>query len=109
MEDATQHNALILETFNYNIDAPIRAQMESQVFCGSEFKPTHLLQELLNHYPHGEKLWELLSNRATFPVLPIDEERRIQDLIYHRDRGNHKSASKHLSQLDTIISEEISR
>jgi len=33
----------------------------------------------------------------------------LQDLTYHRDRGSHKSSSKHLSKLDSIISEEISR
>ena len=73
-KEAAQLNALILETFEYNIDASIRSQMERQVLYGSEFKPPHLPQELLNHHPHWENLQELLSNGATFPVLPIEKE-----------------------------------
>jgi hypothetical protein len=31
------------------------------------------------------------------------------DLIFHKERSNHKSTTKHMEKLDSIISEEISR
>jgi len=39
----------------------------------------------------------------------MDEESRIKDLNFHKERGNHTSALKHLNKLDAIISKEISR
>jgi hypothetical protein len=50
--DAALHNAIVLESFNFDIDKSIRAQAGSQIFYGSEFKDPSLLHELLEHHPH---------------------------------------------------------
>jgi hypothetical protein len=103
------HNAIVLESYNFTVDQAIRAQEGSQVFYGSEFKHFTLLQELLEHHPHLDSFKNLLQNGATFPFLPLSHEVRIKDLIFHKDRGNHKSVSKNINKINNIISEEIQR
>jgi hypothetical protein len=107
--EAALHNAIVLKSYNFNIDQATRAQEGSQVFYGSEFKHFSLLQELLEHHPHWNSLRNILKNGATFPLLPISQEERLRDLSFHKGRGNHKSVSKNLMKINNIISDEINR
>lgn len=107
--DAALHNAIVLENFNYNLHDAILAQPNSQVSYGSEFRDPSILEELLQHHPHWEKLKNILLHGATFPLRSISPMDRSQDLLYHQDRGNHKSATTHSDILHNIISEDIER
>jgi hypothetical protein len=100
-KEAAYQNALILQKYNFNIDAAIMAQEGSQVHYGSEFKHPSHLQELLEHHPHWTQLIKILTDGATFPIIPLDNKDRQKDLIFHKEHGNHKSASKHLDKLDS--------
>ena len=107
--DAALHNAIVLESFNFDIDQAIRAQEGSQVFYGSEFKKSSLLQELLEHHPHWSHFQKILENGATFPLRPLNPEDRQKDILFLKERGNHKSVSKHFDKVNSMISEEINR
>jgi hypothetical protein len=81
----------------------------SQVSFGSEFRPTSDLKELLSGHPYWNTLQEILDNGATFPLRPISKDLREKDIIFHRDRGNHKSALRHEKAIDSIILDDIQR
>jgi hypothetical protein len=105
--EAALHNAIILDSFNFDVNKSIRAQQGSQVFYGSEFKDPSMLQELLEHHPHWGSLQKILQHGANFPLLPLDPENHQKDLLFHREHGNQNSADKQCDKLDMIISNEI--
>ncbi len=56
-----------------------------------------------------ESLHRLLEHGALFPLLPVDPNDRHQDLLYHKNRGNHKSVDKYSDKLEDMILDEITR
>jgi hypothetical protein len=76
---------------------------------GSEFKDKDDLEKLLSSHPHWEKLKQILTHGASFPLSPMNEIQRNTDLEFHKNRGNHKSALKNAEILDKIIKEDVER
>jgi hypothetical protein len=108
-QEAALHNAIVLENYNYDINKAISAQEGSQVSYGSEFRNPMVLEELLHHHPHWSHLRNVLSHGATFPLNYISPENREQDLLLHRQWGNHKSANNYKQVLEKIITEDMER
>jgi hypothetical protein len=102
-KEASLHNEIVLENYSYNVHKAIIAQENSQVSYSSEFRNPSILEEILEHHPN----W--LLNRATFPLQYISPKDRKQDLLYHKEQGNHKSTTEHNHILKEIISEDIKR
>ncbi len=94
--EACLHNAMVLRNFNFDLSKAILAQNKSQVMFGSEFKDPSLLEEL-----------QILSSGAEFSLEPLSNDDRIQDLEYHLNRSNHKSALKNSRILDDLINKDI--
>jgi hypothetical protein len=107
--DAALRNAIVLEQFNFDVDKAIKHQSDSQVSYGSEFKKPQHIQELLEDHPHWNNLKNILTNGAEFPLIPLSREDRSNDLSYHKDRGNHKSARDHQEIMDQIILDDIEK
>jgi len=101
------HNDNMLKHFNYNLNATILAQTNSQVMFGSEFKEPHVLEELLCDHPNWKQLKSILLSGAEFPLNDISHEERSHDLEYHRNRDNHKSALRNKKILDDLIETDI--
>ena len=106
---AASHNAKILEHFGFDLDKVIRIQHPSQISHGSEFRSPSDLETLLSDHPLWPRLRDILSNGASFPLLPISDEDRAKDVAFHRDWGNHKSLSKYSSFIEPVINEDIER
>jgi len=51
----------------------------------------------------------ILSEGATYPLRDIPKEIRKEDLVFHRDRGNHKSAQQFSEIITGIVKEDIER
>jgi hypothetical protein len=78
--EAANHNAEILERYNFDLDAILLSYPHSQISYGSEFKKSSDLQELLQDHPHWDHLKEILDNGATFPLNQISSEERQKDV-----------------------------
>jgi hypothetical protein len=107
LDHAAQHNALVLDQFNFNLDQSIKAQQGTQVFYGSEFRDPSLLEKIFKNHPLWHFIKQILSEGASYPLMDIPDEIRKEDLIFHKDRGNHKSALKHKEIISNIIKEDI--
>jgi hypothetical protein len=108
-EEAAEFNARILASAHYDLDKIIRAQHPSQISYGAEFRLSDQLEELLAHHPFWPRLKEILDNGATFPLDEILSSDRAMDLSFHKNRGNHKSASDNHQILLDIIKEDVER
>ncbi len=106
---AAQHNASILQAYNFDVHAEILAQSPSKVSFGSEFRKSSDLMKLLSSNLFWPCLRELLDNGATFPLSSIDDITRKEGLDFHFNRGNHQSTVKYQNALDKAIAEDIIR
>jgi hypothetical protein len=81
----------------------------SQISYGSEFRPSRVLEKLLQGHPFWPRLKLILDEGTTFPLEDITNKARLIDLKFHQDRGNHKSLSKYSEFIDPTITENIER
>ena len=72
---------------------------------GSEFKPVPELEPLLHLHPRWSEMKKKLLEGATFPVIKLDDETRLQDIEAMKIRGNHKSAQIHEKYLADAFKE----
>lgn len=81
----------------------------SSLIYGSEFKPTSDLQPLLQLHPKWPIFKDILDHGATYPLSPISEEDRIDDIKAMKSYGNHQSATKpeNAAALDTSFDKEV--
>lgn len=107
--NAAAHNAKILEEHNFQLDSIIKTQHPSQISYGSEFRSSIDLEELLRDHPLWPKLQDILDNGASFPLEPISDKDRKEDLDFHSTRGNHKSTMKYFDVINNIVTEDIER
>jgi hypothetical protein len=54
-------------------------------------------------------LKDILLNGASFPLEQISSIERKQDLVFHQERGNRKSATNNHPILNKMISEDVER
>lgn len=106
---SANHNWAVLQKYNLDLDAALRAQSCSALNPGSEFRPVSILHPLLGKHPLWQLACQWLTAGVSFPVLPLSESDRIEDLQIMLQLGNHKSAEIHASVLNSAIAEEVSR
>jgi len=87
----------------------IEAQRGSSVYFGSEFRDAETLEPLLKSHFLWPRVRSLLTNGASYPLEPIDEEERLLDVAAAVKRGNHKSAKDNPEAFSKIVSDEITR
>jgi hypothetical protein len=63
----------------------------------------------LQDHPHWSLFNKILRKGATFPLNPILNDLRLQDLLFHKERGNHKSAEANNDALASIIENDIAK
>ena len=104
---AAAKNYLVLGKYGFDFDKTIRAQVNSPVAYGSEFKPANILEPLFGRHPFWPRLKDILSNGSDWQLEPISEEARQQDLREALDRGNHKGAQRKLDVLIELVSKDV--
>jgi hypothetical protein len=106
-QEAALHNAIVLQCYNFDINLAIQAQKNLQVYYGSEFKPPDILAKILKNHPLWNYTKSILSTGASFPLHPIPTETRKNDIKYHKETGNHKSATKAPDIISKMIQEDV--
>lgn len=104
---AAAHNASILQRFDYDLAKAFQAQHTSPVGIGSEFRNPALLDDLLCRHPLWRRLRPMLEFGAHVPLAPMSTKSRLQDLTWHLQRGNHKSADKNQPKIRELLNEDV--
>ncbi len=90
---ASEHNKTILTSYQNNLGNAIADFLASSISYGSEFRPIHQLEPILQHHPSWPKLTDLLTNGSRYQVRNCEPNDRRRDLEFFHHYGNHKSAS----------------
>ena len=105
--EAAERNYLLLKKYDGSLEAAIRAQGDSPLSMGSEFRPPEVLQAIYGGHPIWERMVSLLKNGSTWPLDPIDEELRKSDLHEALEFGNHKGAKQNPELLLELVSKDV--
>ena len=106
---AAQRNFEILREHNFDLNAIIFSDPRSIVRPGSEFRPTSLLEPILQGHPLWPRFRQYLHIGAAYPVDPISDDDRLADLVAAIEYGNHKSARTQGEMLLGILDKEVSK
>ena len=98
---------ILSQKFKLDLEAAIQAQSNSILGYGSEFRPVHSLKRLLHKHPLWSKFEKMLTVGADYPLEPMSEEDRLQDITDAMERGNHKSAKQKHQVLETKLFDEV--
>jgi hypothetical protein len=106
-KEATQMNFCILKCFNMDVEQALKAQVDSPLGYGLEFKKAKTLQPLLHHHPNWARFELLLNKVLNWPLDPISKAAREQDVIKALEFGNHKEATNSPTLLHNLIMNNI--
>ena len=106
--DAAQHNALLIKEHGNDIEALIRANPNTTMSHGSEFRPTPTLHMILHIHPLWTYVRGILEKGADFifKTEPDDTSRLTEntDLLQY---NNHKSAQSMPDVITSSLQSEV--
>ena len=106
-KEAAARNFCILTKFNMSIEKALEAQASSPLGYGSEFRKPDTLRPLLQLHPNWERFERLLKNGSDWPLDPISEEEREQDVHEALEFGNHKGAELEPDLLTSLVNSDV--
>ena len=104
---AAEHNAKVLERYNFHLGAAIESNSTSPLGYGSEFRHVHVLQPLFEHHPNWNRLKSLLTIGSKWPLDELSDETRKIDSAEALTFGNHKGASSQPELLRQLIKKDV--
>jgi hypothetical protein len=99
----------LLQLHNNSIQNYILQNNETFTSFGSEFRSPDLLEPLLMHHPNWHRFRLLLLEGSHWALAPLPNENRLEKNNEFIKRGNHKSAIKYETELQKIITQEVSQ
>lgn len=108
-QEAAMRNLCILHRYDYNIETALKANSNTPLSYGSEFRPIPVLQPLLFLHPYWSKFKTLLTHGSDWPLTPITKQEREADLEEALAFGNHKEAVKNSPLLKSLIADDVTQ
>ena len=96
-----------MKKFKYDLNEATQHKPNTVLTYGSEFRPWPLLEPLLQHHHHWHSIKDIITRGATYPLKPITESERLEDISFMLERGNHKSAK--LKENDVALEKAFSK
>lgn len=87
-KEAAAHNWKELQKHN-SLGIAIKAEGNSPLKYGSEFRPTRLLQFIFNKHPLWPKLQKNLESGVHYPLEEVPNDVRKEDMKEALEFGNH--------------------
>ena len=102
--EAAEWNKQVI-TFHGGLEQAIQHHRNSPTSYGSEFRPVWCLHLLMRLHPLWPETAKRIGEGSTFPLDPIPEADRIEDLKAALVYKNHKSADENETFIDTMTNE----
>ncbi|GKY96663.1 hypothetical protein MPSEU_000625900 [Mayamaea pseudoterrestris] len=106
---AAAHNMATLQAQNLDLGRTLFAHTDLPTCPGSNFRPIALLEPIFAGHPHWQRVRCTLLSGASFPLNPLEEELRKEELDAMIDYGNHKSATKERKAVLESLQEETAK
>jgi hypothetical protein len=97
----------VLRKYNLNLGKALKAQQDSLLGNGKEFKPPSVLQQVFGLHPLWNWMETFLSEGSKWPLVEISKNKQQQDLVNALTFGNHKGALQKPAILKKLITKDI--
>jgi hypothetical protein len=107
--EAAEHNFRVLERQKFDLQEIITGSESENtpIRPGSEFRPIHLLDRILQNHPLWPRARRTLTRGFTMPMVDIPEENRKRDVSDALTYGNHKSTLLNPAVVLEMLDEEV--
>ena len=106
-ESAASHNLNVLNKYSNNLGEALRANENSPLGYGSEFRKPHELKKVFGFHPLWSRMESILKNGSNWPLEEISKEHRKRDLDDALSFGNHKGAIAKPELLKNLINKDV--
>ena len=93
-QESSQRNFCILQKYNFDLSKALKAQENSPLSYGLEFKSTKVLSSIFALHPTWETMKHILENDSCWPLEELPMAVRLNDLEEALAFGNHKGAEQ---------------
>ena len=100
--EASNHNGKILRSCNYDYEKILEKQKDTNIYYGSEFRQVYKLRELLHLHRDWNRLETFLTKGTDTVFKHVDDDIIKKDCEENMKRGNHKSSSKSLKEVEFV-------
>jgi hypothetical protein len=90
-QEAATRNSILLHSLDFNVERATQNPINTILSYGSEFRPTEVIKPLLKYHPQWTEVEYIINHGANYPLRPITEKDRLEDIQYMINRGNHQS------------------
>ena len=91
---AATHNTNLILNENGDINKLFLSLKRSFTHYGSELRDYKFLKQLLDKNSKSADFQSIVLKGIDYNLTPLSEQNRIDDIKFHLDRGNHKSAKE---------------
>jgi hypothetical protein len=100
---------MLLHSLNFDVEKATQSTKNTILSYGSEFRPTPIIKHVLQYHPNWNEVESIINKGANYPLRPITEEDRLEDIQYMINRGNHQSTkpTENKAALNKAFDKEI--
>ena len=107
-KEAADHNDKVLAAVDYDLEKLIRANADSTLGYGSEFRTVEQLKPLIGRHPHFSELSRVLEFGMSYVFeRELDSVTKSEELQTLLARGNHQSAKNHPVQVAALLTKDV--
>ena len=106
-ESAASHNLNILNKYSNDLGEALRANENSPLGYGSEFRKPQELKKVFGFHPLWLQMESMLTNGSKWPLEEISKENRKRDLDDALFLGNHKGVITNPELLKKLINKDV--
>jgi hypothetical protein len=93
-EDGAIHNLEVLRRYDFDLGKALKAQENSPLGNGQEFRPTTVLHDVFGLHPLWQRMKDFLEEGSIWPLAKLSKEEQQNDIEDALAFGNHKGASQ---------------
>ena len=106
-KESAQRNFCILQKYKFDLTKALKAQENSPLSYGSEFKSTKVLSLIFALHPNWKRMKHILENGSCWPLDRLPTADRQNDLEEALIFGNHKGAEKNPKLLKELVEKDV--
>jgi hypothetical protein len=91
-EDGAAHNLEVLRRYDFDLGKALKAQENSPLGNGKEFRPTKVLHSVFGLHPLWQRMKDFLKEGSIWLLAKLSEEERQNNIEDALALGNHKEA-----------------
>jgi hypothetical protein len=96
-----------LQRYQFDLGAALSCQPFSALTIGSEFRDHTVLATICGNHPLWPKVKIMLTEGSQYPLRPLDEAHRLEDIRANLVRGNHQSAKAQSNRILKMMTSEV--